>query len=294
VTQVRYPDDKRLLVEKALQDFFPPKDNYPELIYKAMRHSLISGGKRFRPVLTLLVAETIGNELIDVMPTACAIECVHTYSLIHDDLPIIDDDEMRRGKPTCHVLFGEDIAVLAGDALFAEAFYLIANKQVVDDPAKIVKVVDELSNASGPKGMVGGQVLDIISAGKKVNLDTLKFIHSHKTGMLISASCRIGAILGGASKEELTAFSNYAEHLGLAFQVTDDILDVVGEEISLGKKPGSDERMQKATYPSILGLKRSKEIAEEAVKNAKIALQDVKKDTSSLANLADFVYCRNK
>jgi len=294
VAQPNYPDDKRLAVEKALKEFFPSRKNYPELIYKAMRHSLFSGGKRFRPVLTLTTAEVFKKEPIDVTPAACAIECVHTYSLIHDDLPAIDDDEVRRGNPTCHILFGEDMAILAGDALFAEAFYMIAKYQTSGKPENIIRVIEELSDASGPRGMVGGQVLDILSTGKKVDLNTLTYIHSHKTGELIRASCRIGAILSGASEDELNAVSNYAENLGLAFQVTDDILDVTGQVALLGKEPGGDERKNKATFPNLFGLENSKKIAKEAIDNAKNMLENIDQDTESLVNLADFVYERNK
>ncbi|MDO8886521.1 farnesyl diphosphate synthase [Candidatus Oleimmundimicrobium sp.] len=290
----KYPEDKRLLIEDALTNFFPPTGNYPELLYKAIRYSLLSGGKRFRPILVLATAEIFGMNPIDVIPVACAIECVHTYSLIHDDLPAIDDDNIRRGKPTCHIAFGEDMAILAGDGLFAEAFYLIAKRQKTDNPSKIVHVIEELSEASGPRGMVGGQVLDILSSGKKIDLNTLKFIHIHKTGRLIRASCRIGAILAGASAKELKAVSNYAEHLGLAFQITDDILDVIGKTASLGKEPGSDERKNKATFPSIFGLEHSKELAKKAADDAKEALKDIDKDTSPLASLADFVFERDK
>ncbi len=290
---MRYPEDKRLLVENALNDFSSSGGKYPKLIYEAMRHSLLSGGKRFRPVLLLVTAEVFGANPLDIIPAACAIEFVHTYSLIHDDLPSIDDDATRRGRPTCHIVFGEDIAILAGDGLFAEAFYLLAEKQMVDNPNKIVRVIKELSDASGPRGMIGGQVLDVLSTGKKIDTDTLEFIHTHKTGKLIRASCRIGAILAGASADELKAVSDYAEYLGLAFQITDDILDIVGETTSLGKEPGSDERKKKATFPSIFGLDRSRELAKEAVSGAKKALKSIDKNVSPLINLADFVYERN-
>lgn len=290
---MRYPEDKRLLVENALNDFSSSGGKYPKLIYEAMRHSLLSGGKRFRPVLLLVTAEVFGANPLDIIPAACAIEFVHTYSLIHDDLPSIDDDATRRGRPTCHIVFGEDIAILAGDGLFAEAFYLLAEKQMVDNPNKIVRVIKELSDASGSRGMIGGQVLDVLSTGKKIDTDTLEFIHTHKTGKLIRASCRIGAILAGASADELKAVSDYAEYLGLAFQITDDILDIVGETTSLGKEPGSDERKKKATFPSIFGLDRSRELAKEAVSGAKKALKSIDKNVSPLINLADFVYERN-
>ncbi len=285
-----YPEEKRLLVEDALHRFFPSEDNYPQVIYKAMRHSLFSGGKRFRPVLTLLSAETFGCAPERVLPTACAIEYIHTYSLIHDDLPAIDNDDLRRGQPTCHVLFGEDIAILAGNALFAEAFYLVSAKQQTDDPLKIIRVIGELASASGARGMVGGQVMDVLSSGRRVDFATLNFIHTHKTGELIKAAARVGAILAGASEEELAIITEYAHHLGLAFQITDDILDVVGETVLFGKKIGSDREQLKPTFPGTFGLERSRELAREEMDKAKEALTRLKdKDTRALANLAEFV-----
>ncbi|MDI6689395.1 MAG: polyprenyl synthetase family protein [Actinomycetota bacterium] len=285
-----YPEEKRLLVEDALHRFFPSEDNYPQVIYKAMRHSLFSGGKRFRPVLTLLSAETFECAPEGVLPTACAIEYIHTYSLIHDDLPAIDNDDLRRGQPTCHVLFGEDIAILAGDALFAEAFYLVSAKQQTDDPLKIIRVIGELASASGARGMVGGQVMDVLSSGRRVDFATLNFIHTHKTGELIKAAARVGAILAGASEEELAIITEYAHHLGLAFQITDDILDVVGETVLLGKKIGSDREQLKPTFPAAFGLERSRELAREETDKAKEALTRLRdKDTRALANLAEFV-----
>ncbi|MEW6189550.1 MAG: polyprenyl synthetase family protein [Actinomycetota bacterium] len=285
-----YPEGKRLLVEDALHRFFPSEDNYPQVIYKAMRHSLFSGGKRFRPVLTLLVAETFGCVPERVLPTACAIEYIHTYSLIHDDLPAIDNDDLRRGQPTCHVLFGEDIAILAGDALFAEAFYLVSAKQQADDPLKIIRVIGELASVSGARGMVGGQVMDVLSSGRRVDFATLNFIHTHKTGELIKAAARVGAILAGTSEEELAIITEYAHHLGLAFQITDDILDVVGETVLLGKKVGSDREQLKPTFPATFGLERSRELAREETDKAKEALTRLgDRDTRALANLAEFV-----
>jgi geranylgeranyl diphosphate synthase type II len=292
LTKARYPEDKRELAEAALHRFFPKEDKYPEVIYKAMHHSLFTGGKRFRPILTLLVAEAFGADVNKILPTACAIEYIHTYSLIHDDLPAIDNDDLRRGKPTCHVLFGEDIAILAGDALFAEAFYLIASAQNTTNPSQIVQVINELALASGVRGMVGGQVVDIQSSSKKVDSKTLNFIHTHKTGQLITAAARAGAILAGASGSDLEKVTQFSYYLGLAFQITDDILDVIGDTDVLGKKVGSDEQHNKATFPSVFGLEKAKEKAEEAVKNAINALAGLNIDTESLIELAQFVYER--
>lgn len=257
-----------------------------------MHYTLFSKAKRFRPVLTLLAHQTFGADPRDVLPTACAIEYIHTYSLIHDDLPAIDDDDLRRGKPTCHLAFGEDIAILAGDALFAEAFYLIATGQKARDPSMIVKVIAELAEATSVRGMVGGQVADVLYSDKPVDIETLNFIHLNKTGKLISASVRAGAILANASKGELKALSEYAHHLGLAFQITDDILDLVGDEKTIGKPSGSDLRKKKATFPGLFGLEESKRYAREAVDKAVEALETLSWNTSSLADMARFVFER--
>lgn len=287
----KYPEDKRLVIEEALREFCPSSKNYPEIIYRAMEYSLFSGGKRFRPVLTWLTAEALGCDPREVSPTACAIEYIHTYSLIHDDLPAIDNDTLRRGQPTCHIVFGEAIAILAGDALFAEAFYLIASRQK-GDPTKVVQVIAELATATGARGMVAGQAVDIKSTRKQVDSATLDFIHLHKTGDLIVAAVRCGAILAGATIATLDILSEYARQLGLAFQIIDDILDVAGETVILGKEVGSDERRFKVTYPSVYGLKRSRQCAREAVDKAKKALGNLDITTKTLADIADFVYQR--
>lgn len=281
-------------MEDALHRFFPKEDGHPEIIYKAMHHSLFSGGKRFRSVLTLLVAETFGVAAKDVLPTACAIEFVHTYSLIHDDLPAIDNDHLRRGKPTCHVLFGDDIAILAGDALFAEAFYLIASEQRSEDSLNVIRVINEVASASGVRGMVSGQVADVQASTQKVDSKTLNFIHTQKTGQLITAAARAGAILAGASSSSLESITRYAYHLGLAFQITDDILDVVGDPQLMGKEVGGDKRNDKATFPAVFGLDASRKKAEIAVGDAIDALAGVALDTKPLKELARFVYEREQ
>ncbi|MDD5704183.1 MAG: polyprenyl synthetase family protein [Dehalococcoidales bacterium] len=292
MTKAKYPDDKRKLVEDALHRFFPAEDRYPEIIYKAMRHSLFSGGKRFRSVLCLLVAETFGAIVDDILPTACGLEYIHTYSLIHDDLPAVDNDDLRRGKPTCHILFGEDMAILAGDALYAEAFYLIASSPIKVEAARILKVIEELAYASGVRGMVSGQVADLQSADKQIKTDVLNFIHERKTGELITSSARAGAIIAGVDDLRLEKVTRFAQQLGLAFQITDDILDVVGETDLLGKEVGSDERHNKATFPSLFGLDEAKRKAKEAIDSAIDALSGMEVGTSSLVELAWFVYQR--
>jgi len=287
----KYQEEKRLLVEEAMRKFFPSDGDYPPIIHQAMEYSLFAGGKRFRPVLTLLVAEALGVDPAEVLPTACAIEYIHTYSLIHDDLPAIDNDLLRRGRPTCHIAFGEDVAILAGDGLFAEAFHLITTRQK-GEPASVLQVVRELARASGIQGMVGGQVADIKSTGQEVDPATIEFIHLHKTGDLITAAVRCAAILAGASGEILDRLTEYARQLGLAFQIVDDILDIEGKTVTLGKEARSDERKLKVTYPSVHGLEKSRQLAKERVERAKMALAGLEIKTEALLNLADFVYER--
>jgi len=258
-----------------------------------MSYSLFAGGKRFRAVLAIESAKVFGTDPEDVMPAACAVEFIHTYSLIHDDLPALDDDDLRRGKPTCHVKFGEDMAILAGDALNTEAFRLVSSEQKAIDAGHIVWVIRELATASGASGMVGGQVVDIQSEGMVVDAETLKFIHEKKTGELIKASVRAGAILANASERDLALLTDYAIYLGLAFQIVDDILDVVGDAAVLGKAVGSDVLHEKATYPALYGLEKAKEMARMMTDKAKEALSQVDGDTTVLAELADFVFDRD-
>lgn len=290
-----YPEDARLAVESALSESFVPCPSpCADVVCKAMRHSLLSGGKRFRSVLVLLGAELAGIDWLGVMPTACAIEYIHTYSLIHDDLPAIDNDDMRRSKPSCHVAFGEDVAILAGDALFAEAFRLIATEQSPDRPDLVVRVVREIASASGVGGMVGGQVVDVLSAKTAVDVETLDFIHRHKTGRLITAAVKAGAILGDASDGVLDVLERYGDRLGLAFQITDDILDMTGDEALLGKPVGSDEEQLKATFPGVYGLAEAARMARSAADEAKAALEALDGETSRLEDMADFVCERRK
>lgn len=288
-----YPDDKVSMVEKALTSFFPPGDTFPETIYKAMRYSLFAGGKRFRPVLAVTSAETFGAESSLALPTACAIEYIHTYSLIHDDLPAVDNDDYRRGRPTCHKVFGEDIAIMAGDALFAEAFSLIARLQKGPDSGRIREVIREIAEASGAGGMVGGQVVDMISTDKAVDIDTVLYIHTHKTGRLMRAAAVSGAILAGASSKDIDRVADFADHLGLAFQITDDILDEVGSLDELGKEPGADQRQHKATFPSVLGLTGARDYARDEIDAAHRALKALGRDVRGLAELAEFVLARS-
>lgn len=289
--RIKYPEETRALIDSAMRKYFP-RTSYPEVIYKAMRHSLFSGGKRFRGILTVESGKVFGLAPEKLLPTACAIEYIHTYSLIHDDLPAIDNDDLRRGKPTCHVVFGEDIAILAGDALFAEAFYLISHKQEAASQEQIIRVIQEVARATTVRGIAGGQVADVISTSRDIDRDKINFIHSKKTGALIEAAVRSGAILGDCNPEELRNITEYAKSLGLAFQITDDILDIVGEAKNLGKRTHKDDKKKKVTYPGLFGLEKARLAAKELIEKAKKTLLNIDKDTKILAELADFVYLR--
>ncbi|MFQ5575066.1 MAG: polyprenyl synthetase family protein [Terriglobia bacterium] len=287
-----YPHERQAVVEEALRSFLPRGSGRPDVVHKAIEHSLLSGGKRFRPVLCVIVAEMLGANPDEILPTAVAIEFIHTYSLIHDDLPAIDNDSLRRGRPTCHVVFGEDVAILAGDALFSEAFFLIASAQRADADL-IRKVVLELAAAAGLRGMVKGQVADIFYAGREIDEDVVDFIHQHKTGRLITASARVAAILAGSTEAELEVLTRYADYLGLAFQITDDILDEVGEESKVGKRVRKDQELRKATFPKVFGLDGAADLARTSIEKAKDALSRFDERADPLRNLAEFVLARD-
>ncbi|MCR4442238.1 MAG: polyprenyl synthetase family protein [Peptococcaceae bacterium] len=279
-------------VDKALSALLPENSVYPEIIHEAMRYSLFAGGKRLRPILCLASAEALGKESGPLLPVACALEMVHTYSLIHDDLPAMDDDDYRRGKLTSHKVFGEGIAILAGDALLTRAFELLAEFGCqAENSLKpvVLQVTREVARAAGSLGMIGGQVVDLLSEGKPIEGDTLTYIHTHKTGALFLASVRAGALLCGASEKELDALTAYAENFGLAFQITDDLLDITGDEAKLGKPVGSDVRNEKVTYPSLYGLEKSRVLAEEAVKKAVSAVGSLPGSTGPLEQLAQYL-----
>ncbi|PKN43638.1 MAG: polyprenyl synthetase [Deltaproteobacteria bacterium HGW-Deltaproteobacteria-18] len=244
----------------------------PGLLAASMDYSLMAGGKRLRPVLCLAWAELVGGRADQVLDFACAIECIHTYSLIHDDLPAMDDDDLRRGKPSNHKKFDEATAILAGDGLLTEAFTLASS--VALQPDRILKAIFHLSTAAGPRGMVGGQVLDMGLTGKSASLSQLREMHAKKTGALIESSCVTGCILGGGGDPEQALASEYGRAIGLAFQVTDDILDVVGDEAALGKPVGSDEAQGKSTYPALLGIDQSRVLARQSVDQALAALSE--------------------
>ena len=264
-----------------------------DTVKKAMEYSLMSGGKRVRPMLLMAAADAVNESGSKFLTIAAALEMIHTYSLIHDDLPAMDNDDLRRGKPTTHKVFGEAIAILAGDALLTLAFEVMLRQRGVSH-ASILFVVDEVSQAAGVAGMIGGQAIDLESEGKKIDLETLKRMHIGKTGALFKAAIRSGAILAGASSSQLKALTNYANNFGLAFQITDDILDVTGDEKIFGKPIGSDERNQKSTYVTLTSLDEAKKLASEAVDNGVNALKIFGEEADFLRNLIKYLLTRNK
>jgi geranylgeranyl diphosphate synthase type II len=292
----QYLQEKKEMVDSALERYLPEKEEFTLNLHKAIQHSLFAGGKRIRPILSIASFEAVGGKGERILPFACALEMIHTYSLIHDDLPAMDNDDYRRGQPACHKVFGEAIAILAGDGLLTEAFKLMTNQSLKDHPSSdgglILELVNEVAQAAGVSGMVGGQVADIESEGKAVDLPTVQYIHTHKTGGMILASVRVGAKLGGAKEETLKALTRYGENLGLAFQVADDILNVEGKAALMGKKTGSDLSKGKATYPSILGVEESKKRARELVRLAVDALKPLGPEADPLREIARFVAAR--
>lgn len=287
------------LVNKALKKYLPPASAKPQPIYESMRYSVFAGGKRLRPILVMAGAEACGGTAAQVLPTACAVELIHTYSLIHDDLPAMDNDDLRRGQPTNHKVFGDDIAILTGDALLTYAFQLMARNAAIKGvkPEAVVKAIDVMATFAGAHGMVGGQVADIKAdkgRWKKVASPKalLKFIHMNKTAALIRASLVCGGILAGGTKKQIRALDKYGMNLGLAFQVTDDILDRVGDEKKLGKK-GSDVVNQKLAYPAVYGLDTSITIARKLTFESKQALLSLENKKGVLLDLAEYVVERN-
>ena len=286
-----YLNERRQLVDAALDRFLPSEDTPPPSVHRAMRYSVLAGGKRLRPILVIAGAELVGAQSSRVMPTACALEMIHTYSLIHDDLPAMDDDDYRRGRLTNHKVFGDAIAILAGDALLTLAFQLVAqNAALTGVDAKVVcDVVAEIAGAAGTLGMVGGQVVDIESEGKTITPEALEYIHIHKTAALLRASLSVGARLGGADAAALAAVGDAGQSLGLAFQIVDDILDVEGSLETLGKTAGSDERKQKVTYPALHGIEASRREARRLIERTKSRLAVFGARSAPVCALADFV-----
>ena len=287
-----YMSNISAMTDARLRELLPSAQSYPEVIHEAMAYSVFAGGKRFRPVLCVAACEAVCGSGAPALDAACALECIHTYSLIHDDLPGMDNDDYRRGKLTNHKVFGEGMAILAGDALLTYAFEILANMATAENSLQMIQIIQEAAKASGEAGMIGGQVVDILSEQKEPSLELLQYIHSHKTGALIAASVRIGAILGGADDTQLAALTVYAEQLGLAFQITDDILDVVGDADKIGKPVGSDEKNQKATYPLLFGLEQSKQMANDAVEASIAALEPFGDNADMLKQLALYLLSR--
>ncbi|MGB2852605.1 MAG: polyprenyl synthetase family protein [Solirubrobacterales bacterium] len=284
-----YPDELRERVDAYLASLAFDDHDATSGLREAMRYSLLAGGKRIRPVLCLATGRALGGELEALIPTAAALELIHTYSLIHDDLPAMDDDDLRRGRPTSHVVHGEDVAILAGDALFAEAIRLIAERQQ-GRPERVLSVICEIAGATGVDGMVGGQYVDVTDGG--TDAASLRDLHALKTGRLIAASVASALVLTGAGEPEAAPYRRFAAELGVLFQIVDDILDVTGSDEELGKPSGSDERHGKVTYVSLFGLERARELARLSYGGAQAALAEAVGDVTELAAIADFIYSR--
>ena len=291
-----YLDEKRAIVNEALEKLFPESEGPAADLTGAMKYSIFAGGKRLRPILCIGAAEAVGGEGTKALPIACALELIHTYSLIHDDLPVMDNDDLRRGKPTSHKVFGEALALLAGDGLLTEAFHLMTGAELSDNvPSRsLLKVIRMVAEAVGHRGMVGGQVVDVQSEGKEVDFDLVKLIHRHKTGALIEVSVSSGAIIGGGIQQEIEALTSYGQKIGLAFQIADDLLDIEGDSGEMGKGVGGDARKQKMTYPSVMGLKRSKEIQEEIIEQALDSLKPFDGMAEPLRKIARYIIERKK
>lgn len=287
-----YMAARQQTVDAALDRWVPPEDENPATIHRAMRYSLFAGGKRIRPLLAIAAAEAVSDAPLGIESCACALEMIHTYSLIHDDLPALDNDDLRRGRPTCHKVFGDAMAILAGDSLLTLAFEVLAKIDNADANRRI-ELVRELATASGTVGgMIGGQVNDIEGEGKHPTARLLESIHRAKTGALLRASVRMGAIYAGADSHQLAALTSFGEHVGLAFQIVDDILDVEQSSEALGKTPGKDAAQQKITFPAVYGIERSREMAEEERLAAHLALQAFGDRAQRLRELADLVVRR--
>ena len=290
-----YLKERIRLVDSALDRYLPGAETLPTRLHEAIRYSVFAGGKRIRPILMLAACEAVGGEIKNVLPAACAIEMVHSYSLIHDDLPAMDDDDLRRGNPTNHKVYGEATAILAGDGLLTEAFILLSNKDVWGDVSaeKSREAINIIARSSGSRGMVGGQVVDMEAEKAPVDLPTLEYIHTHKTGALILAAVDVGALLGGASLEQRRALCRYGEAAGLAFQVADDVLDIVADQSQLGKDVGSDQQRGKATYPALLGLAGARQHADELRDRALAALDIFSASAQPLREIANYIIDRS-
>ncbi len=289
-----YLSRKKSIVDKALDRLVPPATLFPTSVHEAMRYSLFAGGKRVRPILAISAAEALGAKTAGLLPLAGSLELIHTYSLIHDDLPAMDDDDFRRGRPTCHKVFGEAVAILAGDGLLNMAYEVLSDpRQTKAVPAtRLIAIIKEISAASGVHGMVGGQVVDIESEGTDVDFPTLEYIHTHKTGALIRASVRVGALYARAGKRQFAALTNFGGLVGLAFQIADDILDITGNQEELGKDVGSDLKKGKKTFPGFFGLEEARLRAGEVAEKAIYSLRDFDRKADPLRELANYIVRR--
>lgn len=289
----QYMYERKNIIDKNLEEYLNELQN-PYVIAEGMRYSVLNGGKRLRPLLLLMGLQLLGHDENLGIPSGCAIEMIHSYSLVHDDLPALDNDKFRRGQLTTHAKFGEAEGILIGDALLTHAFNILVEKNSGLSPVQILEIIRKTSDYSGINGMIGGQMVDIESEGKEIDYDTLKYIHKHKTGKLIKLPLEIACIIAGASEEQKKSIEEYGELIGLAFQIKDDILDVEGDFEKLGKPIGSDIALEKSTYPSIFGLEKSKEILKEVIDKAKKVLEDnfQFENRKLLVDLADFLLNR--
>jgi geranylgeranyl diphosphate synthase type II len=288
-----YLKERQKLCETALDNAIPIR--YPDTIYESMRYSLLAGGKRLRPILCLATCEMTGGTIEMAMPTACALEMIHTMSLIHDDLPAMDNDDYRRGKLTNHKVYGEDIAILAGDGLLALAFEHVANSTQNVPTERVLQVIARLGRALGAAGLVGGQVVDLQSEGKPdISLETLNFIHNHKTAALLEACVACGGVLTGVSSEDMQRLSRYAQNIGLAFQIIDDILDITATREQLGKTAGKDQQANKVTYPKLWGLEESRTKAEQLIEAACVELDSFGDQAKPLIAIAQYIVNRDR
>ncbi len=288
-----YLKQKKELIDKRLDKLLPADNEYPPLIHQAMRYSIFAGGKRIRPILTLAACKAVNGEEALVLDSACAMELIHTYSLIHDDLPTMDNDDFRRGKPTSHKKFGEAIAILAGDALLTMGFQILSYTLLQDNNCyKGLKIIYEVAQAIGSKGLIGGQVMDLESEGKQIDLETISYIHKSKTASLITTCIKIGGLFGNAHEDNLAMLIKYGEQIGLAFQIVDDILDIEGSSDKLGKTVGKDNKSSKATFPGVIGLEESKQKSSELIHSAINLIEPLGDSALPLIEIALFILRR--
>ena len=290
-----YLDEHKKLIESSI-DSYLAELTYPEVIAEGMKYAILNGGKRLRPILLFMTLDILGKDKTKGIASGVGIEMIHSYSLVHDDLPALDNDDFRRGKLTTHKKFGEAEGILIGDALLTHAFYILTARNSHLAPEQIVEIVKLTSSYAGINGMIGGQMMDIASEGKRIDMETLKYIHSNKTGKLIKLPVEIGCIIGEATPEEKETLIKFSELIGLAFQIKDDILDIEGDFLTLGKPVGSDQELEKSTYPALIGLNESKELLKNTIEEAKTILVERfgEEKSAILLKLADYIGNRNK